>query len=157
MTDHTQSEHRLSEHDVESLLQRFFAEEMPAEHQSHQRLLVTSAINRVVAELPTSSKESRQLASYMALAVSTICCLLVVFLSPDDESSTVNNPLSSQGSPTDDAVDFVPVEDREHLSFSKLGGVEDPDSEKPTSEEAIVPELEVEIFPLQPDKPKSVE
>ena len=52
----------------------------------------------------------------------------------------------------------MPVEDRDHLRFSKLGGVETPDSSQPDpeadSEEILVPELEVEIFPLQPNKPK---
>ncbi|MDB4679378.1 hypothetical protein OAK47_00820 [Planctomycetaceae bacterium] len=156
MTDHKQQQ--LSEHDVEGLLQQFFAAETPVEYRSNEPLLVTPSFTEVVAPLPTSPKESRQLAGYMALAISTICCLLVVSLSPHQKDEQVVDPLSSSSnestSPTNKTRDFVPVEDRDHLSFSKLGGTEDPTASQPNSVDTLVPELEVEIFPLQPDKPK---
>jgi|GEM_PF-1507976 hypothetical protein len=158
MTDHKQPEQRLSEQDVEGLLQQFFAAETPVEYRSNDPRLATPSLTEVVAPLPTSPKESRQLAGYMALVVSTVCCLLVVSFSPHENGEQNVDPRSSSSNesapPADENRDFVPVEDRDHLRFSKLGGVEDPTESQPDTEDTLVPELEVEIFPLQPDKPR---
>ena len=137
---------------MEGLLQQFFASEVPVEYQSDEPLRHTSTIPQEVVELPTSSKESRQIAAYMAVTISTICCLLVVMLRPNQPASTPTISHEAAPASTNSAGEFVPVEERELLLPSSLT---DPSVESPEgSGETVVPELEVEIFPLRPDKPE---
>lgn len=137
---------------MEGLLQQFFASEVPVEYQSDEPLRHTSTIPQEVVELPTSSKESRQIVAYMAVTISTICCLLVVMLRPNQPASTPTISHEAAPASTNSAGEFVPVEERELLLPSSLT---DPSVESPEgSGETVVPELEVEIFPLRPDKPE---
>ncbi|MBD3673280.1 MAG: hypothetical protein HUJ26_07105 [Planctomycetaceae bacterium] len=142
----------LSERDVEGLLQRFFASEVPAEFRSEEPTRPTASLSHEVAKLPTSSRQSRQLAAYMAVAVSTICCLLVLTLRPEQPIPTHSASTDDSISTPSDSEAFVPVEERELLLPSSLN---DPSAESSEdSEETIVPELEVEIFPLRSEKPE---
>jgi len=137
---------------MEGLLQRFFASEVPAEFQSEEPLRHSTLSSQEVIELPTSPKQSRQLAAYMGVAISTICCLLVIALRPEENVPGHSVSTDDSKSTPSESEEFVPVEERDVLLPSSLDGSDEPAVENP--EEPLVPELEVEIFPLRPEKPK---
>lgn len=161
----------LSEQKVERLLQDFFVAEIPAEFastatelNSNSSPVRTSLISHeVIAATPDAS---RKLASYMAVGISSICCLLVTIsaldftVEPAVENSPAPGMASEDSSTAPETNEFIPVEERDHLPFSSLQN--SPDGKIPgdgTSPEVentapLVPELEIELFPLRPENPR---
>ena len=154
MTERQPVSHQLTEQDVEDSLQRFFAAEVPSEFRSEEPPVQTTFLRSVATGMPVTPKESRQLAGYMAVAVSTICCLLVILLSPGPEETTDQPTFSDHSvSPDMTTEEFVPVEERDHLRYSNLANGEDETEASENSSDPL-PELEIEIFP---EKTKSQE
>jgi len=135
-------------------LPRFFARELPTEFQIDG---ATDADRLAVQPigLPASSRTSRQLAAYMAVGVSTLCCVLVILLAPGsrEQSTPQTAPSRETALSAPESDELTPVEEREHLEFSNIDESEKRESEETSSDAPLIPELEVEIFPLRPDQP----
>ena len=160
MTERNTSSERLSERDVERLLQKFFVGETPAEFRREDVpvMLSQSHLNPIVSS--TTSDTSRSLAGILGILVSATCCLIVTLFmpsAPQEEPRSATSTSTSlgenhRGGPHDDRP--VPIEERSHLPFISTGGHSEAPPSDTESTDALGPELEIEIFPLRTDQPR---
>ena len=157
MTERNTSNERLSERDVERLLQQFFAGEVPADWRQEETPAMLSQPQLSPMVRTANSDASRSLAGILGILVSASCCLIVTLFVPGeplDEINTASSPTTGENhrhEPNDDKP--LPIEERSHLPFTSTGNhTESLDSET-KSTDPLGPELEIEIFPLRPDKP----
>lgn len=163
MTERNTSNKRLSERDVDRLLQQFFHDEVPAEFRQDEPPVTLARSQSEPIVRTGTSDSSRSLAGLLGILVSATCCLLVTMFVPgapapsDERASAV--PLTAEENdrghtPVTDE-EAIPLEERTHLPYSSTGETE---PEGPASETErtgpLEPELEIEIFPLRPDKPR---
>lgn len=158
MTERNTSSERLSERDVDRLLQRFFVEEVPPEFRQDRP---PTALAQPVPEplvTNTSSDSSRNLAGMLGILVSVTCCLIVLMFVPNQRLDETDPEGSNTVSHTDRGTQpttegSVPIEERPTLPYTSMDNRQDDPGAETEKIPPLEPELEIEIFPLRPDKP----
>lgn len=158
MTERNTSSERLSERDVDRLLQRFFVREVPAEFRQEEAPVAIANPQLEPLVRSATPTPSRNLAGLLGILVSATCCLIVTLFIPGESTEKVStNPFPVVGGntrPQPDADRSVPFEERNHLPFTSLGNPDDATGSETEATDPLGPELEIEIFPLRPDKPR---
>jgi len=160
MTERNTSSERLSEHDVDRLLQQFFHDEVPAEFRRDEPVLTLAKPVGKPSIRTTRSDSSRSLAGLLGILVSATCCLIVTIFIPGapDEQDSLSAPptigeIDRNHKPVKDDTS-VPVEERSHLRYTTTKDQETQPASESEKTGPLEPELEIEIFPLRPDKPR---
>jgi hypothetical protein len=162
MTERNTSSERLSERDVDRLLQDFFHDEVPAEFRRDEPA-VTLAQPQVDPIVRTATSDSsRSLAGLLGILVSATCCLVVTMFipgtpAPSDENSPAAPTMAGENDRHNKPVteeESAPVEERDHIRYTTMGNHEAEPGSESEKTGPLEPELEIEIFPLRPDKPR---
>jgi hypothetical protein len=156
----SETDDTLSEQELDQLLHEFFAQEMPRELAEPR-----PAISVRIAPRETSPQRSRSAAA----AVAAMACVLgiVAFLARSDSPTSPlaaetqpETPSATSPLPDWDNGEIIerktllteqgPVEERSHLKYRRVT-VEDPETGRKV--EVLLPELEIELRPLDESPP----
>lgn len=159
----SETDDTLSEQELDQLLHEFFAQEVPRELAEPR-----PALSVRVAPPETSPQRSRSAAA----AVAAMACVLgiVAFLARSNSPASPSAPVATEAQPetpttTSPLPDWDngeiierktllteqgPVEERSHLKYRRVT-VEDPETGRKV--EVLLPELEIELRPLDESPP----